>query len=69
MKILIQQLQEVEDPRTGNALVHILTDILFIAIAATAADADSWYEVVYYAKMHEALFPEVFEIALWYSFT
>ena len=45
MKILIQQLQEVEDPRTGNALVHILTDILFIAIAATVTDADSWYEV------------------------
>ena len=46
MKILIQQLQDVEDPRTDNALVHILTDILFIAIAATVADAASWYDVM-----------------------
>ena len=46
MKILIYQLEEVEDPRTGNATIHHFADILFIAIAATAADADSWYEVV-----------------------
>ena len=62
MKILIQQLEEVEDPRTGNATVHHFADILFIAIAATAADADSWYEVVDYAKTHEEFFRKYLEL-------
>ena len=52
MKILIYQLEDIEDPRSGNATVHNLADILFIAIAATVADADPWYEVVDYAKVH-----------------
>ena len=46
IKNLIQQLEELEGPRSGNATVHNFADILFIAIAATAADADSWYEVM-----------------------
>ena len=45
MRILIQQLDELEDPRSGNAKVHNLADILFIAIAAIA-DAASWYDVM-----------------------
>ena len=62
MKILIQQLEDIEDPRSGNATVHNLADILFIAIAATVADADSWYEVVDYAKMHEDFFRQYLEL-------
>ena len=46
MRILIQQLDELEDPRSGNAKVHNLADILFIAIAAAIEDAASWYDVM-----------------------
>ena len=49
MYILIDQLDAVEDPRTGNAKRHKLGDILFIAIAAGVAGADTWYEIVEYA--------------------
>lgn len=45
MHILIDQQEAVEDPRTGNAKRHKLGDILFIAIAAGVAEADTWHEI------------------------
>ena len=42
MHRLIDELEVVEDPRVGNAEKHKLGDILFIAIAAGVADADTW---------------------------
>lgn len=62
MKILIQQLEEVEAPRSGNAIVHNLADIPFIAIAAAVADADSWYDVEEYAITHEDFFHKYLEL-------
>lgn len=56
MYILIDQLESVEDPRIGNAKRHKLGDILFMAIAAGVAGADGWYEIVEYARVHEAFF-------------
>lgn len=62
MYILIDQLEAVEDPRTGNAKRHKLGDILFIAIAAGVAGADTWYEIVEYAHTHEAFFRKYLEL-------
>ena len=53
MKILIQPLEEVKGPRSSNAKVYNLTDILFVATITAVADADSWYDVVEYAEIHE----------------
>lgn len=41
MHILIDPLKAEEEPRTGNAKRHKLGDILFIAIAAGVAGADT----------------------------
>lgn len=39
----ISELENVQDPRTGAMQKkHKLSDILFIAIAAGVADADTW---------------------------
>lgn len=62
MYILIDQLEAFEDPRTGNAKRHKLGDILFIAIAAGVAGADTWYEIVEYAHTHEAFFRKYLEL-------
>ena len=62
MYILIDQLEAVEDPRTGNAKRHKLGDILFIAIAAGVAGADTWYEIVEYAHTNEAFFRKYLEL-------
>ncbi len=62
MHILIDQLEAVEDPRTGNAKRHKLGDILFIAIAAGGAGADTWYEIVEYAQAHEDFFRKYLEL-------
>ena len=45
----IDELEAVEDPRIGNAKKHKLGDILFIAIAAGVADADTWNQIEDYA--------------------
>ena len=62
MYILIDQLEAVEAPRTGNAKRHKLGDILFIAIAAGVAGADTWYEIVEYAHTHEAFFRKYLQL-------
>lgn len=62
MYILIEQLEAVEDPRTGNAKRHKPGDILFIAIAAGAAGADTWYGIVEYAHANEDFFRKYLEL-------
>ncbi|MBD0313985.1 MAG: ISAs1 family transposase [Microcoleus sp. T3-bin5] len=40
----------VQDPRSGNAKLHLLSDIIVIAICATICGADTWVEVEVWAK-------------------
>lgn len=40
----------VKDPRIGNAKLHLLSDILVIAICAAICGADTWVEVELWAK-------------------
>lgn len=40
----------VQDPRTGNAKLHLLLDIIVIAICAAICGADTWVEVELWAK-------------------
>lgn len=61
MYILIEQLEAVDGPRTGNAKRHILGDILFIAIAAGVAGEDTWYKIVEYAHTNETFFRKYLE--------
>ena len=62
MHRLIGELEAVEDPRTGNAKKHKLGDILFIAIAAGVADADTWNQIEDYAVEHEDFFRQYLEL-------
>lgn len=58
----ISELENVQDPRTGNAKKHKLSDILFIAIAAGVADADTWNQIEDYATAHEEFFRKYLEL-------
>ena len=58
----ISELGNVQDPRTGNAKKHKLSDILFIAIAAVVADADTWNRIEDYAIAHEEFFRKYLEL-------
>lgn len=62
MHRLICELEAIEDPRTGNAKKHKLGDILFIAIAAGVADADTWNQIEDYAIEHEEFFRQYLEL-------
>ena len=62
MENLIRELEEVADPRTGNAKKHKLCDILFIAIAAGVADADTWNQIEDFATLHEDFFRRYLEL-------
>ena len=62
MHRLIGELEAVEDPCTGNAKKHKLGDILFIAIAADVADADTWNQIEDYAVEHEDFFRQYLEL-------
>lgn len=62
MFILIDKLESVPDPRTGNAKKHKLGDILFMSIAAAVAGADTWYDIEDYAVAHEDFFRKYLEL-------
>lgn len=62
MQNFISELAIVQDPRTGNAKKHKLSDILFIAIAAGVADCNTWNEIEDYAIAHEAFFRKYLEL-------
>lgn len=62
MRDFISELENVQDPRTGNAKKHKLSDILFIAIAAGGADADTWNQIEDYAIAHEDFFRKYLEL-------
>lgn len=53
---LICELEAVEGLRSGNAKKHRPGDILFIAIAAGVADADTWNQIEDYAAGCEEFF-------------
>ncbi len=40
-----EHLGEIKDPRIGNAIRHILIDIVVIAICAVTCGADGWSSV------------------------
>ena len=62
MFTLISKLEDVEDPRSGNALCHKLSDILFMAIAAAVAGADTWYDIADFAESHLSFFKKYLEL-------
>ena len=49
----IEYCEVVEDYRQEGKIKHLLKDILFIAVAATIANADSWPQVEEFAEDHE----------------
>ena len=62
MFTLISKLEDVEDPRSGNARCHKLSDILFMAIAAAVAGADTWYDIADFAESHLSFFKKYLEL-------
>src|SRR5512135_3619052 len=43
----------LKDPRSGNATLHVLLDILVIALCATICGAEGWTEFEIWGRAHE----------------
>lgn len=54
MKSPIDYFSSLEDPRVERTKVHLLTDIIFITIAAVICGAESWNEIELYGKLKES---------------
>lgn len=50
---LPEHLDELDDPRTGNATQHKFLDILMVAVCATLSGADGWTDVETYGQAKE----------------
>ncbi len=50
---IVNHFQNLKDPRTGNATVHVLLDILTIALFAVICGADGWTEVALWGQTNE----------------
>lgn len=48
-----QHFKALKDPRTGNATLHELLDIVTIALCATICGANEWTDVEEFGKTHE----------------
>lgn len=62
MKRLITILSQVPDPRTGNAKLHKLLDLLVIAVTASVCGCESCVDFADFAEDREELFREVLEL-------
>ena len=51
---LVKHFEDLPDPRTGNAKVHIFLEILLIAILAVICGADGWSDVELFGKNKKA---------------
>ena len=51
---LVKHFEDLPDPRTGNAKVHIFLEILVIAILAVICGADGWSDVELFGKNKKA---------------
>lgn len=51
---LTRHFEELADPRTGNAKMHIFLEILIIAILAVICGADGWSDVELFGKTKKA---------------
>lgn len=51
--LLTERFSTLEDPRTGRAKRHNLTDVITIAICAVICGADSWVDVEMFGKSKE----------------
>jgi predicted transposase YbfD/YdcC len=51
---LIQNFEDLPDPRTGNATAHVFLEILIIAILAVICGADGWSDVELFGKNKKA---------------
>jgi len=51
---LIQNFEDLPDPRTGNATAHLFLEILIIAILAVICGADGWSDVELFGKNKKA---------------
>ena len=49
---IIHILEKVQNPRVDRTKVHLLADILFIAICAIIANADSYYDMQLFGETH-----------------
>lgn len=59
---LQKYLSEVSDQRQEGKVKHRLESILFMAVAATIANAGSWEEIAQFAKGHEAWFRQYIDL-------
>ena len=62
MHHLITKISLMEDPRTGNAKIHKLTDIVFMVIASVVAGMSTWDEIQEFASHHTEYFSKYLEM-------
>jgi hypothetical protein len=55
MEMLIKFISSIEDRRQEWKIVHKLSDIIFIVLIATLANADDWVEMEIIGKNNEEL--------------
>lgn len=55
-------LEEIEEPRRGNAIKHILKDILMIGILSIVCTADTFTGMEIFAQIHEKVLREFLEL-------
>jgi len=53
---LLRFFDALDDPRPGTNVMHLLTDMLAIAITAVICGAESWSEVAYFGRCKEKWF-------------
>ncbi|MGI4801844.1 MAG: ISAs1 family transposase, partial [Janthinobacterium lividum] len=59
---LVEQLQEVDDPRCAGKVGHHLGDILVIAVCAVIACAESWEDIALYGRSKQAWLESFLEL-------
>ena len=59
---LYDLLDEVEEPRRGNAIKHNLKDIIFIGLLSTICNADDFTGMQIFGETHKELFEQFLEL-------
>lgn len=62
MKSPIDYFSEIEDPRVERTKEHLLTDIIFITIAAVICGAETWNDIANYGKSKSTWLKEFLQL-------
>lgn len=61
-KTLFEKVDEIKDPRIERKKLHLLKDILVIAVCATICGADNWEDIAEFGKAKREWFATFLEL-------